>query len=348
MSLIWVIGILFLGAVKGLQILQGQSKNIAVEGKRDPVIFIVTHSGALRCPTGAEVCYDRVGCFTDDSPYADTLVRPIAKLPWSPEVINTGFFLYTRDNQDHYQVISALNPSSISGSNFSFFRNTRFVIHGFISSGEASWLSETCRAMFQVEDVNCIAVDWSGGARTQYTQASNNIRVVGAEIAYFINTLATDFGYSPSNVHLIGHSLGAHVAGEAGKRMKGIARITGLDPAEPYFQNTPAEVRLDRSDAALVDVIHTDAGPFITSLGFGMSQVIGHLDFFPNGGVQMPECPQNMESNNVDVESVWSGAFDWLTCNHFAAQKYYIESITHPDTFSGYPCADWSTYEEIS
>ncbi|KAJ1140218.1 hypothetical protein NDU88_006576, partial [Pleurodeles waltl] len=159
--------------------------------------------------------------------------------------------------------------------------------------------------MLQVENVNCICVDWQGGSRTLYSQASNNIRVVGAEIAYFINILSARFGHSPSKVHIIGHSLGSHVAGEAGKRRPGVSRITGLDPAQPYFQGTPVEVRLDPSDAALVDVIHTDSGPFIPNLGLGMSQLAGHLDFFPNGGVQMPGCKRNIFSENIHVNDIW-------------------------------------------
>lgn len=35
------------------------------------------------------------------------------------------------------------------------------------------------------------------------------------------------FGYTPYEIHLIGHSLGAHTAGEAGRRIRGIRRITG-------------------------------------------------------------------------------------------------------------------------
>lgn len=44
--------------------------------------------------------------------------------------------------------------------------------------------------MFKVEKVNCICVDWKRGAKTRYTQAVHNIRVVGAQIAFFIQNLS--------------------------------------------------------------------------------------------------------------------------------------------------------------
>lgn len=71
---------------------------------------------------------------------------------------------------------------------------------------------------------------------------------------------------NPADVHMIGHSLGAHTAGYAGERITGLGRITGLDPAEPYFQGMPPFVRLDPTDAKFVDVIHTD-GKSIFLLG---------------------------------------------------------------------------------
>lgn len=40
----------------------------------------------------------------------------------------------------------------------------------------------------EVEDINCIAVDWEEGAKCTYFSAASNIRVLGAEITYLINT----------------------------------------------------------------------------------------------------------------------------------------------------------------
>ncbi|GBM24633.1 Pancreatic lipase-related protein 3, partial [Araneus ventricosus] len=65
-------------------------------------------------------------------------------------------------------------------------------------------------------------------------------------------------GIPPELVHLVGHGLGAHIAGYAGERQKGLGRITGLDPGGDYFRNTPDVVKLDLRDALLVDVIHSN------------------------------------------------------------------------------------------
>lgn len=94
------------------------------------------------------------------------------------------------------------------------------------------------------------------------------------------------------NVHIIGHSLGAQIAGFAGNNLGGrVGRITGLDPAKPLFEslvnleNNKPEY-LDWNDALFVDVIHTCAG----TLGF--VSAVGHVDFYPNGGTAtQPGCP---------------------------------------------------------
>lgn len=66
-------------------------------------------------------------------------------------------------------------------------------------------------------------------------------------------------------IHLIGHGLGAHIAGYVGKNFTTLGRITGLDPNGPRFDHMPCKVRLCKKDALFVEVIHTDAfeGNFI-------------------------------------------------------------------------------------
>lgn len=74
-------------------------------------------------------------------------------------------------------------------------------------------LQEMVDALLTVRDYNVIWVDWTRGSLTLYTQAVANARLVGLELAFFINWLKQHQGLNPQDVHLIGHSLGSHVCG---------------------------------------------------------------------------------------------------------------------------------------
>lgn len=54
--------------------------------------------------SGEEVCYEKLGCFSNDAPWSGTIDRPLKALPWSPSKINTRFLLYTNENPNNYQV----------------------------------------------------------------------------------------------------------------------------------------------------------------------------------------------------------------------------------------------------
>ena len=75
--------------------------------------------------------------------------------------------------------------------------------------------------------MNVITVGWGGGSGFPYSQAVANTRVVAAEISRMLQYLQTTTGISMDLVHVIGHSLGAHIAGYVGNRIQGIGRITG-------------------------------------------------------------------------------------------------------------------------
>lgn len=38
-----------------------------------------------------------------------------------------------------------------------------------------------------------------------------------------------------------------------------------------------------------------------------MNQMVGHLDFFPNGGENMPGCKKNVLSQIMNIDGVWEG-----------------------------------------
>ncbi|XP_039996060.1 inactive pancreatic lipase-related protein 1-like isoform X1 [Xiphias gladius] len=199
------------------------------------------------------------------------------------------------------------------------------------------------KVMLVRENVNCIAVEWKKGVKTQYAQAANNARVVAAQVASMITFLMGNYKQKADKFHIIGHGLGAHTAGDTGSRIPGLARITGLDPAEPYFQDTNVSVRLDTSDAVFVDVIHTDGLPFNPKLGLGMSQSVGHIDFYPNGGELMPGCSAN-KGSPTNLDAFWEGTMKFDACNHVRAYQYYSDSMVKPQGFVGFPCSDKDSF----
>lgn len=83
-------------------------------------------------------------------------------------------------------------------------------------------------------DINFAIIDTAGYIDSLYTWSAFNTEDVGKFIADSLVGLSES--YSHENIHLIGHSLGAHIAGSAGrnfyyKKNELLPRITGLDPA---------------------------------------------------------------------------------------------------------------------
>ena len=67
----------------------------------------------------------------------------------------------------------------------------------------------------------------------------------------------------------------------------------GLDPAGLYFTTTKNEVHLDKTDAKYVDIVHTNAGYI------GTADVVGHTDFFPNGGAVQTGCAPDPKDSTL-------------------------------------------------
>lgn len=131
-----------------------------------------------------------------------------------------------------------------------------------------------------------------------------SFEISGNYVGNLIATLHTEYSASLGNFHIIGHSLGAHIAGFAGKYVQNatnttIGRITGLDPAGPlYLLAGPAD-RLADTDADLVVVLHTDGGVL------GYLGEIGDIDFYANGGTpHQPGCFDFLTSKQQQIGGV--------------------------------------------
>ncbi|KAI8774315.1 Pancreatic lipase- protein 2 [Biomphalaria glabrata] len=287
------------------------------------------------------VRYSRLGCFTLDPPFNNT-----QWLPQSPSVVNTRFLLYTRHNPTTGHRLDADNSSSITSSHLTGDKDIKILIHGFLQYGSMEFLVNMTEALLHVADVNVVVVDWGDGAGFPYTRAVANARLVAAQTSRLLNSIFQLTGANSDRVHLIGHSLGAHVAGYVGASIPGISRITGLDPAQPNFSGFSQAVRLDPTDASFVDVIHTDAEPYDTVRGYGMIEPVGHVDFYPNGGRAQPGCQEETSVLGFMEDVVSNGITDaefHVSCSHERSTELFTASIRQTTfgscQFTSYPCS---------
>lgn len=314
---------------------------------RTELFGVFAFFGLVAVTTGfffdSKVCYPLVGCFSRTNPFNNT----IGALPDSPHKINIRTFLWTKDNPNNSQELKYTDISSISNSHFDSARPTKILLHGFMSSKDDSpAVANLSAAFLEKFDYNIIGVDWSAGAKQFYPKAVANTRVVGATIANLVNTLKDKFGLKLRDLHVIGHSLGAHAAGYVGRRVPGVARVTGLDPAGPMFTGTHPDVRLDPTDAIFVDAIHSDAGP-LSDAGFGTMQPMADADFYPNGGTYQPGCPPPVKTTLEEIVTLrFAAAFDSVSCSHDRAIWYFIESVKVNNChFPAVPCTSWGQFK---
>ncbi|XP_049307155.1 phospholipase A1 [Bactrocera dorsalis] len=164
-------------------------------------------------------------------------------------------------------------------------------------------------------DYNIIVCDWSIiSSNVNYYSVVEMVEDLGRLLADLVGFLHLRTGLNYNDVYLIGHSLGAQIAGSAGKQAHPYRfnTIYALDPAGPKFRDVSDEFRVDPSDAEYVESIQTSS-----SLGF--EEPVGHATFYPNYGRDQKKCY-------------------FYGCSHRRAYHYFAESITSKLGFWGTLC----------
>ncbi|XP_034230284.1 phospholipase A1-like [Thrips palmi] len=240
-----------------------------------------------------------------------------------PTADDIKFHLFTQQNDtDLFGQEFDLNVTSLLAAGFNTRLPTKVITHGFTNTIESPIIQEIKNAYLGSGAFNVIGVDWGALCPAPlYFTSRVHVPVAGTRVGEMLTVMVQGGILDTDDLHLIGHSLGAHVSGLAGKKLfqdtgKRPKRITGLDPAYPLFIVTPEENRLYKGDADTVDVIHTCAG----FLGF--SDALGTSDFFPNGGSDQPGC-------GVDLTGV---------CSHARSYKYFAESIVEGKGYQAVYC----------
>ncbi|XP_055850409.1 lipoprotein lipase-like [Episyrphus balteatus] len=241
------------------------------------------------------------------------------------------FFLYTEANPTEPIEIIKDDLKSLVRSKFDFKNPTRFMIHGWMGGYDSGWsIREALLMNGTNKQYNFISVDWSVYSTSAlYIPSQRKCSKAGKIVAEFIDWMHDQAKLSFDTLAVYGSSLGAHVAGFAGKNVKRgkIHTIVGLDPAMPLFQYKNTKKRLASTDAVYVETIQTNGGVL------GFNEPIGKAAFYPNGGHYQPGC---------DVNDIF--------CSHIRAIEYFAEALSQGErnSFVALECSDLESMEKAA
>ncbi|XP_063241522.1 inactive pancreatic lipase-related protein 1-like [Bacillus rossius redtenbacheri] len=293
---------------------------------------------AARAAGGA--CQRGLGCFPDGPPWSSP-ERPVPP-PRTREEVDTYFTLYTRSTRYAGRNLTAWPAAAALGDpDYRANRSTMFLVPGLSRSWNVTWLHRLKNNVLDRGDYNVILTHWGGDRSSNYSyyQAVSDTRVVGAELARLGRALVEQHHVSPGSFHVVGHSLGAQIAGYMGQNITGLGRITGLDATQVGFVGYPRAVRLDSRDAQLVEDIHTALQPPIVGLADSRNLPIGHVDVYVNGGNVQPGCNKlNKSLDSVADYALLSPAdvANMSGCSHLRSVDLYLEAT------SGSGCVFWA------
>ncbi|XP_013165485.1 PREDICTED: uncharacterized protein LOC106116274 isoform X1 [Papilio xuthus] len=240
-----------------------------------------------------------------------------------PDLNSLSLFFKTRASSKVYNISVAAEAITRARA-FNPQKNLIIFVHGFIDDPTKDSFKNISEAFLRSGETSVLALDGSPLIRWLYLRATTYVRFMGRKLGEVLAAMVKG-GTDPASIHLIGHSLGSHISGFAGKTLLKLTgrrpgRISALDPAGPCFTHVDADLRVKDSDADYVDCVHSDSGVY------GMKEPIGHADYFPNGGNSQPGCLLQ-------------------TCSHSRSWLYFAESLLERTAFAAKRCPSWEHFK---
>ncbi|XP_043643610.1 pancreatic lipase-related protein 2-like isoform X4 [Drosophila teissieri] len=141
--------------------------------------------------------------------------------PFGSKNLRMHFYLFKREFPECGREVNFSIERKWKHCGFNASLPTRLMIHGWMSQSRGSFNRDVKNAYLKKGEYNVIVADWSSSsANINYFSVVKLIETFGAQLAQFIRDLNRRFGADFDNMYLVGHSLGAQIAGSAGKRLK--------------------------------------------------------------------------------------------------------------------------------
>lgn len=290
---------------------------------------------------------------------------------------NRAFRIYSDDEVTYEMVEEAqLEPE----------QPTIILVHGWLGGlRNEVWLSEAKNLAVGTRDElpldhqeiranetnkyrpNVIVVDWSEFAQGSLYTATENSYKVARRLGRFLEQVARVGHLKPEYMHCLGHSIGAHICGQAarqafpvqpqpagsGRDLAGrhrFGRVTALDPGgfcyELEIRNETKFPGLRPSDALLVDAYYSNRSPF-----GNLYQVAQYNVRLNNGFFQRPcsvwrNSTMATEYFRATVRFVLGnvGENEVVTCDHYFATRFAHQSLPEDCSYVGYACDTYRNF----
>lgn len=243
----------------------------------------------------------------------------------------------TYDDHETYKLEEVLNI--VNHATFDKSRPTVMYVHGYIENMSVESIHVIVDAYLKRGDHNILILDWSDLADGNYMfDCVPNMKQFAPILSDALIEMFEN-GLDVAKFHLVGHSMGGQLSGTVGRtiyqktnKKTKLKRITALDPAFPLFYYPAVNKPLNKNDAELVDVIHTDAWLY------GAPVSTGTVDFWPNSGkTTQPGCPKRNYKFLSDND----------LCSHRRSWRFWAESIEriNEKTFNAIKCKSWANFK---
>ncbi|VVC94632.1 unnamed protein product [Leptidea sinapis] len=122
--------------------------------------------------------------------------------------------LITQNGNKKYNITSTNRLQRIMRS-----RPIVILIHGYMETSDGVMVQALGTEFLKISDLNVFALDGRNVIGLEYLRSSTYVRFMGEELGRLLSGVIKR-GQNASMITLIGHSLGAHVAGVAGEKVK--------------------------------------------------------------------------------------------------------------------------------